>query len=770
VRGGLPAATPTALLLLLLPACRGPVPPGTWLAPSPEVDALLREAERALLEDRPTAAGAAAARASEAAPGSPDALRMVQAARVAAGDDVGARRGAVEAAARRPDDPTALYLLARTEADGRDAARLLRRAVEGDPGLLWARLGLVQLHLARRDADAATAELDAAEATAPSHPWVWILRAQVKALRKDPDLGLAELLFAASRDPDSYRAREALARLLRRLPGSGAAAREECAACFRLAPRSPVAAAAWREALGDDAPPRDLRAAVEAVDAAEASGAAGPAARHLRGAALLLLGDADAALPDLRAAVEALEDRTGALDDLRLALFRLGRYGEALDAEESSTPPGVLDDPGAETAPLRAALRRTADALASVPEDPGLLAALTAQCRAAGWHREAALLAARRVAADPSDAGARGDAAEAARTALFLDDLRRFWAGAYHSYAGGAAGEGIDGALAALRAISLRRLGLDVTEGIARRSFPLLGEVAESVRATGPCAAWFRRNGLALLVGSVGGEPVEARLVRVLSVRRDIEESILGRRFPVTVVVGEGLLVPSRREVGGAVLGGATVGDLVFVDLEGVGRWTGAALRARRNGDLRAALAAAPREVTAADEAEALSLRLAGRLTDRVALSVDAWDDPRRALADFLDAARCHEYAHAADSARYLPALLHPIEGLRLLLRGGLSPAGAVAVLEGDAEIAALAACREPRASLATLVSYLPGRDAAPPHSRGYHGAIEDLVGVLRERGALPGDAVAVRLLDGLDPGVLRSAAREVCRRRGVRR
>ena len=84
--------------------------------------------------------------------------------------------------------------------------------------------------------------------------------------------------------------------------------------------------------------------------------------------------------------------------------------------------------------------------------------------------------------------------------------------------------------------------------------------------------------------------------------------------------------------------------------------------------------------------------RLPGRLSDRIALAVDAWEDPRRALSDFLDAARCHEFAHAADSARYLPPLAHPYEGLRLLLRGGLSGAGAVAVLEGDAEIAALLA------------------------------------------------------------------------------
>jgi hypothetical protein len=326
----------------------------------------------------------------------------------------------------------------------------------------------------------------------------------------------------------------------------------------------------------------------------------------------------------------------------------------------------------------------------------------------------------------------------------------------------------VDAALGALREISLRRLGVDLSDGLSRRSYAFLGEMAESVRATGPAGAWFRAHGLALLVGRVSGEPVEARLLRVVSLRRDHEEVLLGRRFPATIVVGEGLLVPSRREAGGAVLGGATVGDLVFVDLEGVARWSGAAVRARTDPELRACLEAVPAEAPATEE-EVSSLRWPGRLTERIALRVAAWDDPRTALRDFLDAALRHELAHAADSSRYLPVLSHPISGLVLLLRGHLSGGAAAGLLEGDAEIVAVAAAGEPRAALATLVSFLPSRDAAPPHSRGYYGSVEDLLGVLRERGAFGDGEIAVRVLDRLDPEVVRSAAREVCRRRGLR-
>ncbi len=206
----------------------------------------------------------------------------------------------------------------------------------------------------------------------------------------------------------------------------------------------------------------------------------------------------------------------------------------------------------------------------------------------------------------------------------------------------------------------------------------------------------------------------------------------------------------------------------MFLDLQGVARWSGAATRVLRDPDLRAALAAVP-VVPSTGEEEATSLRFPGRITERIALTVDAWRDPRVALADFLDQARCHEFTHAADAERYLPVLLHPVAGLTLMLRGRLSPTRVASLLEGDAQIAALAASREPRAALATLVSFLPSRDAAPPHSRGYFESLQDLVAVLRERGAIPADAVAARVLDGVDPEVVRSAALEVCRRRGLR-
>lgn len=766
---------PRLLLRLAVPAlaaagaaaCAAPAP---WTRPaaSEEVLALARAAENLLQEERIGEALAASRAAVALGPGTPEALRVLQSARLAAGDDGGVLGEARAAVAADPDDPVALYLLARVEVDGGRSERLLRRALRRAPGFEWARLGLAQVLLARGDRGGAAGELARAASVSPSNPWTSFIGAQVASAASDPDRVLGGLREAVERDPTWSRGHEALARHLLRVPGEEPGARESLERAFDLAPRSRAVAAAWRAALDRGATPEELERAAAAVDRAEGSGPLTPQARRLRGAAALLAGDPERGLEDLRAAVRSGEDRTASLDDLRLALFTLGRFAEALAAEEAATPEGLLRDPRSETDTRRLLLQRAVLEATARPGDPEVLGRLGHLCRRSGWLREAALLAARRFALDPENREAREEAAETARTLRFLEELRRTWKGAYHEYAGGGKGEDLDRALRSMAALSRRILGRDVTEGIAVRSFPLLGEMAETVRATGPCREWFDDHGLALMVGRALGQPVEARLLRVVSIRRDAPFESLGRRFRATLVTGEGLLVPTRREAGGAVLGGATVGDLVFLDLEGVALWSGAAHRSRTDPGVREVLEAVPGVPPGLLGEEHADLRFPGRVGDRVALAVEAWDDPRRALADFLDAAAAHELAHAADAARYLPVTAHPLEGLRLLLRGRLSSEGVASVLEGDAEIAALATSREPRASLATLTSFLPVRDAGAPHGRGYWEALEDLFEVLRDRGLLPREGAAARGLDLLDPEALRSAAIEVCRRRGL--
>ncbi len=474
-----------------------------------------------------------------------DARRMLQAARSAAGEDWAVRREAEEAWAAAPEDPVARLLLARTENDARKAERLLRGALDAAPDLLWARLGLAQLLLGRGEYRKADDELALAEASAPGHPWTALLASQSAAARHRPGRSVALLREAVRRDPKSFRARETLARHLLDLPGGASEAREQLRACFLLAPRARAAASGWREALDAGASPEELHAVVEAVDAVEKEGPLTPQARHLRGAANQRLGRAEESLADLRAALEAGEDRTGVLDDLRYSLFLAGKYGAALEAERACTPEGLLDDPESEDPRSREVLAAAAAALEGAPADGAALARFALLCRRAGWLREAALIEARRVAANPEDGAALEGAAEAARTLRFLAEFRTLWKGAYFGYRAGNDGGDVDRALAILKDLSLRRLGVDLTEGLARRSFAFLGEMAESVRATGPAGKWFRGHGLALLLGRAAGEPVEARLLRIVTIRREREEVSLGRPFPVTVVVGEGLLVPS---------------------------------------------------------------------------------------------------------------------------------------------------------------------------------------------------------------------------------
>jgi hypothetical protein len=548
-------------------------------------------------------------------------------------------------------------------------------------------------------------------------------------------------------------------------------ARLAFARAFALAPGDRGVARAWKRALEAGSSEVEWLAALTAVDAAEAAGEpVSSSARHLRGAAWLALGRPEKAETELLRALEEGEDRTRVLGDIRMAGFVRGHYGRAVALEDAWTPEEIRADARNLRDVNRRLLARVAREAEERPGDTDALAALLPACQRAGWLREADLVASRRSTLLPGDAAAAEDAAEARRTLRFLDEFRTGWKGHYFAYAGGRDEDDVDAALAVLRDLSLEHLGVDLSDGIARRDFGILGEMADTIRATGVCGRWFREHGLALVIGRAMGQPVEARLLRVLAERPRECRELLGRRFPVTVVVGEGLLIPSLREASGAVLGGFAAGDLIFVDLEGVGLWAAASRRAALPGPMRdLALAIGP--VPASSEEERLDSRFPGRLPDRLAASMPRWRDPVAVLSDFLDAALTHELAHAADANRYLPALRHPFEVLRLVARGGLGSGGAAAILEGDAEAVALAAAREPRAALSTLVSYLPAEDGGSPHVRGYHGVVRDLLEVLEERGVRPEGGDAVNLLRALDtvPGeVLRSAALEVCRRRGL--
>ncbi len=751
-------------------ACAG-LPPGTpYEEPPAEVLRLARRSEVLLQQERIDEALAAARAAVEAAPRAAEAQRALQAARLALGEDRGVREEAARAAAAHPGDALALYLLARVEEDGDRAEALLRRAVAADPSLLWARLALCQVLLRSGRLKGAAAQLKEAESSAPGHPWPALVGAALAREREEPDSTLLLLREAAARDPARPASLEALAARLAEVPGGVPEARAALAAAFALAPGDRSLARSWRRALEEDPSPQELRAAIESVDRAAGEGedATGPA-RHLRGAALLRAGEWAAALPDLRAALEDGGDRTAALEDLRLALFEGGRYTEAVALDAAETPAALAGMAAGAMDLPRARVAMAAEAAVARPGDPDALGALVAAARSVGWLREAAVAATRRAALAPGDGAAGEDVRETAAVLRFLRRFRDSWRETYFSYAGGSHGEGVDAALAALRALSLEALGVDLSDGVARRSYGLLGEMADTVRATGTCGDWFRGHGLALVVGRALGGPVEARLLRVVARAPEREYVLLGRRFPATVVVGEGLLVPSFRESGGMVLGGFTAGDLVFVDLEGVGRWAGAATRiARDDGARRRLLAVEP--VFSGDEA-ATDLRWPGLLPERMAARHVPWRDRARAVEDFLDAARVHELAHAAQAHRFLPVLSHPLAGLGLLLRGGLSGDGVAALLEGDAELTALATAVEPRAALSTLVSFLPARRGSSPHARGYHGAMADLLEALLEEGlpadVAPGENLA-RALDRVDPQAIRRAAHRACQRRGV--
>jgi tetratricopeptide (TPR) repeat protein len=267
---------------MLLGACAALPPPLPARLPSPEVAALLARAELLLAEDAPEAARALVDRACALEPGAAEVLRLVQATRVALGDDIGVRRDAEAARAAAPGDAMAAYLLARVEEDPDAAEALLEEAVRADPSHLWARLGLAQAAHRGGDLSRAAALLASAEVCAPGHGWPPLLSALVALDRKEVPAAVALLEEALARDPEGLRARLALASLLARIPGGEARARALYAEATARAPGDRGLAERARQAL-PGATPEELRAFLAALESAPGGvESAGGAARHLR--------------------------------------------------------------------------------------------------------------------------------------------------------------------------------------------------------------------------------------------------------------------------------------------------------------------------------------------------------------------------------------------------------------------------------------------------------------------------------------------------------
>ncbi|MFI5404026.1 MAG: hypothetical protein ACHQ1G_13890, partial [Planctomycetota bacterium] len=265
--------------------------------------------------------------------------------------------------------------------------------------------------------------------------------------------------------------------------------------------------------------------------------------------------------------------------------------------------------------------------------------------------------------------------------------------------------------------------------------------------------------GLLLVIGQRSGGPPEAMLAQL--VRREPRTRVRVRGTEVdreVAWIGTRHLSGYQEWAGGGDLAGLALQGIVLVDLHAIARWEGEIARRRaqlapRAGEILAERALDDRPATAIDDPAGVEDRLC--LEGRVDLKGEVLK---------------HEEAHLVDAERHLPVLKHPLRNFELALRGGFSASEILALLERNAQLAAIAEGPAPRIALATCCAALGRGD---PHGVGYSAIVEAFV---EEIDARPGrypeiDAacVIVQQLHRLSDAQIRAIARSIADAWGLR-
>lgn len=665
------------------------------------------------------------------------------------------RRGLVlaearAAAAERPDDGLACYLLARATDDRREKLRGFARAAELAPDAVWPWLGLAHT-LRGVDLSRALEIYERLFAASSQHPLVAI--AYAAALREAERYDEAALVYQAIRqDP--------------RVPGVGdlglaqvAMARDERAAAWsalmaalRQRPFDPGVQGlvhGWVETNAT----RDQRRQV-----ADVLRESGPRLRAFGdGAAAQVLADvlrADGQTTAARAALERrLAERAspGLLRAHRRLVLSAGDVDAFVQHLGTDVPRHVVDREDNELRGRWLTLLdgpwRDGDPLADAPRALALLDAL----RDVGMLVEVELLAELALARFPDDAGqllARQDAAR--RELAFEAGLRRLLYLGYRDGDTASLAEVVE----RLRALSLRVLGEDCVGAPPSFSAPLVGEMLDPFSGTGLCEhlAQFNRH---LVLGRRAGGTTEGLMVTRLSVRElpDVAAQALpGRCFEV---VGVDRDVQALGGVLGGDLAGVALLNHFLIDHDAVADWA-LGLRDRRQ-VARADELALVRDPLPGDVGMD-PLDAAWRLTLRSSVPDDRLDEA------VLDMIRAHERRHLVDSFHYMPIEQNVLRGAGLLLQFGASPAAIEAEMERRAELAALALSPHTELVLAHIADFYGAPPLRSPHHVGFSRLLEQLHDELVAQGVPPAQAAPSRWHE-LDMERVRAAARALLER-----
>ena len=614
--------------------------------------------------------------------------------------------------ASRPADADAHYLLARIDPDPVRQLELFTAAVELDPRHPYATLGRA-IALARRgDVAAALGEARRSTELAPwlGLPWIWL---GMESLKRGATAASARF-FAAGRDRAEGDARPwlGLAQSMEELSEPAESSRNALAA-LRLAPGDDGIAGAATDLLERAAVPADLTAALNVLQSATHDGASPGPAEVLRGRLLSALGR--------HAEAVAAFDRAAELDDcalevaqpLRSARVLAGRFREAVAGALKTLPRAALA-PSSLYAPRWIRLRAAA---AADLHDPRALLELAEAMASVGWLDESRAVLVAAGAAAPHDPviAARSEREEA--YAAFVTDLGRIARETRHAGRDPATLPSTADVLGRIADASIRRLGHDASAGAVVRNYPFLGTFAVSVASGGAFETTFGSHGLFCMVGSRAGSPVELVMGRLVVVRADARDEVLGEAiaFDECWLESEGLPADAAGWKRG--LAGLTLDRLVLLQLDAVVRTPRGPVAGlpfvRRRAATRDELRAldTPSDVAARIEAK---LAAEGRIEGAV-----------------LDSVRRHELVHVHDAARMLPISSHPFKALAFALSHGFSAAATERALEAHAQAISILAVREPRAALAALVAFLPARDGDTAHTGAYRNVTQTAVDLI---------------------------------------
>jgi tetratricopeptide (TPR) repeat protein len=618
--------------------------------------------------------------------------------------------------ARYPKDADSYYLLARVEPDADQQLALYQGALARDPRHAYARLGLA-LSLARKgDMTSALAETRRSAETAPwlGLPWLYL---GGEALRRGEPVAAAHY-YAEARDRASDDARSWLG-IAQSSDDLGQLAEASRAAlhALRLAPAQFATSEPAVDVVVRGGVPGDLAAAIDVVSDAEQSGAPKGPICALRGKLLLARGDVGAAESAFADAIRGGVSAAELAHPLRIARVLGGRVKDAVIGNLGSLPREAFAKENL-YAPRWERLRRAALSLDA--NDARSLLGMSEAMASVGWLAESRIVLARARAIAPDDRVIAARAAAEDAFAVFVQEL-----GAVGRQVGEHSPSGTTSTaqevLDRVAEVSRKRLGRDITRGAVVRSYAMLGEFAASVASTGEFETTFGSHGLVCLIGARSGEPAELLIGRAVLVRGSVKEPCRGADtmvdFDEVWLESEGL----PRDVAGLRRGlaGVTLDRLVFLQLDVIRRTP----RSPVEGVpfvLRQAKTVA--ELRSLDTPSDVAGRMEARLAARGVL-----DDA------ILDTVRRHELVHVADAMRLLPISDHLPTVLWFGLSHGFDGEATEKALESRAQTLSIQDVREPMASLAGLLAFLPGGGGDTVHAAGYRETAQRAVDLIIE-------------------------------------